>query len=119
MPRKPGVKSARFTSRWGATAAVPLHGPERAVTSRVWPCSACSRSSSVTPGKRDSPTPSPHTPSGTRARSTLSIFSLEYVADLLGYRSLRSTQVYARITSPAREQMLRQLAQSCFVVRWI
>lgn len=45
-------------------------------------------------------------------------FSLEYVADLLGHRSLRSTQVYAKITSPAREQMLQQLAQSRFVVRW-
>jgi integrase len=45
-------------------------------------------------------------------------FSLEYVADLLGHRSVRSTAIYARITTPAREQMLKNLSQSRFVVRW-
>lgn len=45
-------------------------------------------------------------------------FSLEYVADLLGHRSVRSTVIYARITTPAREQMLKNLSQSRFVVRW-
>lgn len=45
-------------------------------------------------------------------------FGLEYVADLLGHRSTRSTAIYARITTPAREEMMRRLDKSRFVVSW-
>jgi site-specific recombinase XerD len=44
--------------------------------------------------------------------------SLEYVAELLGHRSVRSTAVYARITSRARNEMLRRLDRSRYVVAW-
>jgi len=45
-------------------------------------------------------------------------FGLEYVADLLGHTSVRSTAIYARITSKAREEMMRQLDRSRHVVAW-
>jgi site-specific recombinase XerD len=45
-------------------------------------------------------------------------FGLEYVADLLGHTSIRSTAIYAKVTTPAREQMMRRLDRSRFVVSW-
>jgi integrase/recombinase XerD len=45
-------------------------------------------------------------------------FGLEYVADLLGHTSIRSTAIYARVTTPAREEMMRRLDRSRFVVSW-
>ena len=45
-------------------------------------------------------------------------FGLEYVADLLGHTSIRSTAIYARVTTPAREAMMRRLDNSRHVVRW-
>jgi site-specific recombinase XerD len=46
-------------------------------------------------------------------------FGLEYVADLLGHTSIRSTAIYAKVTTPAREQMMRRLDRSRYVVSWI
>ncbi len=43
---------------------------------------------------------------------------MEYIADLLGHRSVRSTEVYARIISPGREAMMRRLDVSRYVVSW-
>jgi site-specific recombinase XerD len=45
-------------------------------------------------------------------------FGLEYVADLLGHTSIRSTAIYARVTTPARDEMMRRLDRSRFVVSW-
>jgi integrase/recombinase XerD len=45
-------------------------------------------------------------------------FGLEYVADLLGHTSIRSTAIYARVTTPGREAMMRRLDRSRFVVSW-
>ena len=45
-------------------------------------------------------------------------FGLEYVADLLGHRSTRSTAIYARVTTPARDEMMRRLDRSRYVVSW-
>jgi site-specific recombinase XerD len=45
-------------------------------------------------------------------------FGLEYVADLLGHTSIRSTAIYAKVTTPAREAMMRRLGRSRYVVSW-
>ena len=45
-------------------------------------------------------------------------FGLEYVADLLGHTSVRSTAIYAKVTTPARDAMIRRLDRSRFVVAW-
>lgn len=45
-------------------------------------------------------------------------FGLEYVADLLGHASIRSTAIYAKVTTPAREAMMRRLDRSRYVVSW-
>jgi len=45
-------------------------------------------------------------------------FGLEYVADLLGHTSIRSTAIYAKVTTPARDQMIRRLDRSRYVVSW-
>ncbi len=45
-------------------------------------------------------------------------FGLEYVADLLGHTSIRSTAIYAKVTTPARDAMIRRLDRSRFVVAW-
>jgi site-specific recombinase XerD len=46
-------------------------------------------------------------------------FGLEYVADLLGHASIRSTAIYARITSRGRDEMIRKLDRSRYVVAWV
>ena len=46
-------------------------------------------------------------------------FGLEYVADLLGHTSIRSTAIYARISSKAREGMMQQLDRSQHIVSWV
>lgn len=46
-------------------------------------------------------------------------FGLEYIADLLGHSSLKSTAIYAKITTPAREAMMQRLDVSRHVVAWI
>lgn len=45
-------------------------------------------------------------------------FGLEYVADLLGHTSIRSTAIYAKISNRAREDMIRKLDRSRHVVAW-
>jgi site-specific recombinase XerD len=45
-------------------------------------------------------------------------FGLEYVADLLGHTSIRSTAIYAKVTTPARDAMMRRLDKSRYVVSW-
>jgi len=45
-------------------------------------------------------------------------FSLEYVADLLGHTSIRSTAIYAKVTTPGRDAMMRALDRSRKVVSW-
>jgi integrase len=45
-------------------------------------------------------------------------FGLEYVADLLGHTSIRSTAIYAKVTTPARDAMMRRLDRSRYVVSW-
>lgn len=45
-------------------------------------------------------------------------FGLEYVADLLGHTSIRSTAIYAKVTTPARDEMMRRLDRSRHVVSW-
>jgi site-specific recombinase XerD len=45
-------------------------------------------------------------------------FGLEYVADLLGHRSSRSTAIYAQVTSKARVEMMQRLDDSPAVVAW-
>jgi len=45
-------------------------------------------------------------------------FGLEYVADLLGHDSIRSTAIYARITSRGRDEMMQRLDRSRYVVSW-
>lgn len=45
-------------------------------------------------------------------------FGLEYVADLLGHTSIRSTAIYAKVMTPAREAMMRRLDKSRYVVSW-
>lgn len=45
-------------------------------------------------------------------------FGLEYVADLLGHTSIRSTAIYAKVTTPAREAMMKRLDRSRYVVSW-
>jgi len=45
-------------------------------------------------------------------------FGLEYVTDLLGHTSVRSTAIYARIRSKEREEMMRRLDRSQHIVSW-
>lgn len=45
-------------------------------------------------------------------------WGLEYVQDLLGHTSIRSTAIYARITSRGREEMMRRLDRSPHIVAW-
>ena len=45
-------------------------------------------------------------------------FGLEYVADLLGHTSIRSTAIYAKVTTTARDEMMRRLDRSRHVVSW-
>lgn len=45
-------------------------------------------------------------------------FGLEYVADLIGHTSIRSTAIYAKISNRGREEMLRRLDRSQHVVAW-
>jgi len=45
-------------------------------------------------------------------------FGLEYIADLLGHSSVKSTAIYAKITTPAREAMMQRLDVSRHVVAW-
>lgn len=45
-------------------------------------------------------------------------FGLEYVADLLGHTTIRSTAIYAKVTTPARDAMIRRLDKSRYVVSW-
>lgn len=45
-------------------------------------------------------------------------FGLEYIADLLGHTSTRSTAIYAQIVAPAREAMMRRLDVSRHIVSW-
>lgn len=45
-------------------------------------------------------------------------FGLEYVADLLGHTSIRSTAVYAKITNKGRDEVMRLLDRSWHVVAW-
>ena len=45
-------------------------------------------------------------------------FGLEYVQDLLGHTSIRSTAIYARITSRGRDEMMRRLDRSAHIVAW-
>lgn len=45
-------------------------------------------------------------------------FGLEYVADLLGHASIRSTAIYAKVTTPGREAMMRRLDRSRYVISW-
>ncbi len=45
-------------------------------------------------------------------------FGLEYVADLLGHTSIRSTAIYAQVTTQARDHMMRRLDRSRFIVSW-
>jgi site-specific recombinase XerD len=45
-------------------------------------------------------------------------FGLEYVADLLGHTSIRSTAIYAKITSRGRDEMIRRLDRSSHVISW-
>jgi integrase/recombinase XerD len=45
-------------------------------------------------------------------------FGLEYVADLLGHTSIRSTAIYAKVTAPGREAMVKRLDKSRHVVNW-
>lgn len=45
-------------------------------------------------------------------------FGLEYVADLLGHTSIRSSAIYAKVTTPARDSMMRRLDRSRYVVSW-
>jgi site-specific recombinase XerD len=45
-------------------------------------------------------------------------YGLEYIADLLGHASIRSTEIYAKIVSPGREEMMRRLDRSPYVVSW-
>ena len=45
-------------------------------------------------------------------------FGLEYVADLLGHTSIRSTAIYAGITTRARQETMRRLDRSQHVIAW-
>lgn len=45
-------------------------------------------------------------------------FGLEYVADLLGHTSIRSSAIYAKVTTPARDEMMRRLDRSRHIVAW-
>lgn len=45
-------------------------------------------------------------------------FGLEYVAELLGHTSVKSTAIYAKVTTPARDAMIQRLAVSRHVVAW-
>ena len=45
-------------------------------------------------------------------------FGLEYVADLLGHTSVRSTAIYAKITNKGRDEMMRRLDRSRHIVAW-
>ena len=45
-------------------------------------------------------------------------FGLEYVSDLLGHTSICSTAIYAQVTTPAREAMIKRLDRSRHVVSW-
>ncbi len=45
-------------------------------------------------------------------------WGLEYVQDLLGHTSIRSTAIYARITNRGRDEMMNRLDRSPHVVAW-
>jgi len=45
-------------------------------------------------------------------------YGLEYIADLLGHTTVRSTAIYAKVTTPAREQMMQRLDRSRYIVTW-
>lgn len=45
-------------------------------------------------------------------------FGLEHVQDLLGHTSIRSTAIYARVSSRARDAMMATLDDSAHVVAW-
>ncbi len=45
-------------------------------------------------------------------------FGLEYIADLLGHTSVKSTAIYAKVTTPAREQMMQRLDHSRYIISW-
>jgi site-specific recombinase XerD len=45
-------------------------------------------------------------------------YGLEFVADLLGHTSIRSTAIYARVSSRGRDEMMRRLDRSRHVVSW-
>ncbi len=45
-------------------------------------------------------------------------FGLEYVADLLGHSSIRSTAIYARVSSRGRDEMMHRLDRSRYIVSW-
>jgi integrase/recombinase XerC len=45
-------------------------------------------------------------------------FGLEYVADLLGQTSIRSTAIYAYVVDRGRDDMIRELDKSRHVVGW-
>lgn len=42
---------------------------------------------------------------------------IEYVADHLGHRNIQNTRVYAQITNPLREQVMRELEHHPKIVR--
>jgi integrase len=42
---------------------------------------------------------------------------IEYVADRLGRKNIQNTRIYAQITNPLREQVLRELEQHPKIVR--
>ena len=42
---------------------------------------------------------------------------IEYVADHLGHRNIQNTRVYAQITNPLREQVMRELEHNPKIVR--
>jgi hypothetical protein len=119
VPRKPGVKSARFTSRSGATET---RSSSRAGKSSNPQGMAVLRVQQIfMPYAREAGLP--HPVASHSLRHSCAVHALDFLPRVRGQSSrpplARSTQVYARITSPAREQMLPQLAQSRFVVRWI
>lgn len=45
-------------------------------------------------------------------------FGLEYVADLLGHTNIRSTAIYAKISNPTRDEMIRRLDRSKHIISW-
>lgn len=45
-------------------------------------------------------------------------FSLECVADLLGHTSIRSTAIYTKITSSARDEAVRLIDRGRHIIAW-